>query len=119
VISSALSRTVEKVQRLTKPGQYSLVYKKGGSLSDRFLVLKTIPNQLEYSRYGISVSKKVGNAVVRNRVKRVLREILRLTPLERGLDIIIIARNPAAFCTYRDLNKSVLNLLSRASMTAK
>jgi ribonuclease P protein component len=118
-MSSTLGRIVEKVKRLTKPEQYSLVYNKGGSRSDRFLVLKTIPNQLEYSRYGISVSKRVGKAVVRNRVKRVLREILRLTPLEGGLDIIIIARSPAAFCDYCHLNKSVLDLLSRAHTTAK
>lgn len=110
---------MEKIERLTKPEQYSLVYKNGGSHIDRFLVLKTIPNRLEYSRYGISVSKRVGKAVVRNRVKRVLREILRLTPLERGFDIIIIARSPAALCDYHHLYKSVLDLLSRARAVAK
>jgi ribonuclease P protein component len=110
---------VEKVEHLTKPEQYSLVYKNGVSYSDRFLVVKTIPNQLEYSRYGISVSKRVGKAVVRNRVKRVLREILRLTPLERGLDIIIIVRSPAALCDYHHLSKSILDLLSRARPMAK
>jgi ribonuclease P protein component len=110
---------VEKVEHLTKPEQFSLVYEKGISLADRLLVLKALPNQLEYSRYGISVSKRVGKAVVRNRVKRVLREIIRLTPIERGWDIVFIARSPAASGEYHQLDKSVLNLLSRAVITGK
>jgi ribonuclease P protein component len=104
---------VEKIGRLTKPEQFALVYNKGISKSDRFLVLKAVPNQLDYSRYGISISKKVGKAVVRNRVKRVLREILRLALPKSGWDFIIIARSPAALCKYHSLCESVLNLLSR------
>jgi ribonuclease P protein component len=48
-----------------------------------------------------------------------LREIIRLTPLERGLDIIIIVRSPAALCDYHHLSKSILDLLSRARSMAK
>jgi ribonuclease P protein component len=114
-----LSYALQKVKRLIKPEQFSLVYEKGVSLADRFLVLKALPNEFEYSRYGISVSKKVGNAVVRNRVKRVLREIIRLSPLKSGWDIIFIARGPAASGEYRQLNKSAVNLLSRAVLTEK
>ena len=109
---------MEKIGRLTKPEQFALVYNKGISKSDRFLVLKAVPNQLDYSRYGISISKKVGKAVVRNRVKRVLREILRLTLPKSGWDFIIIARSPAAFCNYHSICESVLNLLSRAHIIA-
>jgi ribonuclease P protein component len=110
---------VEKVERLTKPEQYTLVYENGISQVDRFLVLKAMPNQLEYSRYGISVSKKVGKAVVRNRVKRMLREILRLAPFEIGWDVVLIARGSAAFSDYQHLDISVMNLLSRAHIAAK
>jgi ribonuclease P protein component len=110
---------LEKIERLTKPGQYALVYEKGISLADRFLVLKALPNQLEYSRYGISVSKRVGKAVVRNRVKRVLREIIRLTPIKNGWDVVFVARNPAASVDYRQIDKSILSLLSRAIITGK
>mgnify|MGYP001262095175 CR=1 FL=1 len=73
-------------QHLTKPEQYSLVYDTGSSKADRFLVFKAVANGLEISRFGISVSKRVGNAVVRNRVKRLLREILRLIKLQPGLE---------------------------------
>jgi ribonuclease P protein component len=110
---------VEKVDRLTKPEQFTVVFEKGISQVDRFLVLKALPNKLEYCRYGISVSKRVGNAVVRNRVKRVLREILRLSHLENGWDIVFIARSPSASSDYQHLCKSVLNLLSRANIAFK
>ncbi len=106
-------------QHLTKPEQYSRVFNQGISKSDRFLVLKAMPNQLVFSRYGISVSKRVGNAVVRNKVKRLLREILRMMALNPGWDLILIARSPAAKGDYHQLEESVKNLLSRADIVAK
>ena len=105
-----------KGERLTKSDQYALVYNKGTSYTDRLLVLKAMPNQMEFSRYGISVSKHVGNAVVRNRVKRLLREILRLTRLNPGWDIILIARSPSAKGEYHRLRESVTKLLTRAQI---
>ncbi len=101
-------------ERLTKTEQFTLIYNEGSTLVDRLLVLKARPNQLEFSRYGISVSKRVGKATVRNRVKRVLREILRLTPMVPGWDIILIARTPSAVSDYREMNRAVTGLLSRA-----
>ncbi len=110
---------MQKKTHLTQPEQFDLVYKEGSTQTDRFLVLKTRPNQLDYCRFGISVSKRVGNAVVRNRVKRVLREILRLADLNSGWDIVVIVRNPASSGDYALLNKSAINLLSRAGIAKK
>ena len=101
---------------LTRTEQYALVYNKGSSWVNTLLVMKVLPNKLDLSRYGFSVSKRVGKAVVRNRVKRLLREILRLTPLKSGRDIIFIARPPAAVADYANLKKSVEDLLSRARL---
>ena len=103
-------------QYLTKPAQYALVYSKGSSLASQWLVMKTINNSLPLSRYGFSVSRKVGNAVVRNRVKRWLREILRATPLKAGHDIVFIVRPATASTDYANLKKAVENLLSRAHL---
>ncbi len=117
--ASSSGRNLRKKEHLTKPEQFDLVYKEGGTQTDRYLVMKARPSQLEFTRYGISVSKRIGNAVVRNRVKRVLREILRLNDLKPGWDIVMIARNPASGGDYAQLNKSAVNLLSRAGITVK
>jgi ribonuclease P protein component len=100
-------------QHLNRAEQFKLVYESGSSAADRFLVLRAVANGLEISRFGISVSKRVGNAVVRNRTKRRLREILRLTPLPAGRDFIMIARAPAAEIDYREMEKSARSLLNR------
>ena len=101
---------------LTKPEQYELVYNKGSSWVSSLLVMKALPNGLGLSRYGLSVSKRVGKAVKRNRVKRLLREILRLTPLTVGWDIVFIARSPTVTADYTGLKKSVTGLLSQARL---
>jgi ribonuclease P protein component len=104
---------------ITKPGQYALVYDKGSTLVSNLVVMKSLPNGLSLSRYGFSVSRRVGKAVVRNRVRRLLREILRLTPLKPGWDIVFIARPAAASTDYAALRESVMGLLSRTRLLAK
>jgi len=101
---------------LTKPQQYALVYSEGSSWASSLLVMKALPNGLTLSRYGLSVSKRVGKAVTRNRVKRLLREILRMMPLKSGWDIIFIVRPPAANADYVSLKRVVEGLLSRANL---
>jgi ribonuclease P protein component len=101
---------------LTGKTQFELVYKKGRSLAAREIVIRALPNGLNATRYGLAVSRKVGKAVVRNRIKRRLREILRRMDLPPGWDIILIARNPAAVADYTTLGKSVGNLLIRAGI---
>jgi len=104
---------------LTKRAQYTLVYSEGKSWASNLLVMKALSNGLTLSRYGFSVSRKVGDAVTRNRVKRRLREILRITPVKPGWDIVFIARSPAATTSYAELKKTVENLLSRARLLTR
>jgi len=104
---------------LTKSEQYALVYNKGSSWLSDLVVMKALPNGLTFSRYGFSVSRRVGGAVVRNRVKRQLREILRSAPLAPGWDIIFIARPKVAGASFASLEKSVHRLLSQAGLLTK
>lgn len=103
---------------LTKTRQYALVYDKGSSWASELLVMKVLPNGLTLSRYGFSVGRRVGKAVVRNRVKRLLREILRRMPLSPGWDIIFIARSKAANAHYAELEEAVRGLLHQAGILA-
>ena len=108
--------SVRGEQYLTKRAQFGLVYDEGSSWVSKTVVIKVLPNGLDLSRYGFTVSRRVGKAVVRNRVKRLLREVLRQTPLQPGWDIIFIARSPAARASYTSLGKSVKGLLFRAGL---
>ena len=101
---------------LTKPRQFASVYNEGKSWVSRVLVMKVLPNGLDYSRYGFSLSRHVGGALTRNRVKRVLREILRPMPLQEGWDIVFIARSPASASKYAQLRESVEALLYQAQL---
>ncbi|MBI2832013.1 MAG: ribonuclease P protein component [Chloroflexi bacterium] len=110
---------MKREEHLTRPGQYAIVYDKGRSWANGLLVLKALPNGLSFSRYGFSVSKRIGSAVTRNRVKRLLREILRVTPLQPGWDIVFIARSPIGVARYATVKQSIGNLLTRSGLLAR
>ena len=110
------SLAVRGEQYLTKNSQFELVYDKGTSWVGKEIIIRVLPNGLDVSRYGFSVSRRVGKAVIRNRVKRILREIFRQIPLQSGWDIVIIARTPAARTEYNKLEKVMRRLLSRADI---
>ena len=109
-------RGVGKAGYLTKPAEYASVHSKGRSWANNLLVLRFLPNQLDRSRTGFSISKRVGNAVTRNYIKRVLKEITRQTPLRSGFDIVFIARGNAAQAGFAALNHSVESLLRKAEL---
>jgi ribonuclease P protein component len=107
---------MQRKLRLTRPQDFSSVYRKGTSRSSSLLVLRALPNGLSVSRFGFSVSKRVGGAVVRNTMKRRLREILRIMPIQSAWDIVFIVRPPAASADFSTLKKTVEDLLTRVGL---
>jgi ribonuclease P protein component len=92
------------------------VYKSGKSWGGDLIWMKALPNGLKLSRYGFSVTKSVGKAVVRNRVRRLLREIVRLKSLRPGWDIVFVSRPSAATADYHQLDGSISRLLGRVCL---
>ena len=84
-------------------------------------MLVAAPNGLDHNRLGLSVSKRVGSAVVRNRVRRRIREIVRLRQhdLRPGFDLLFIARPPSATATWNELCSAVDGVLRRAQIMAR
>jgi ribonuclease P protein component len=99
-------------QSLKKNADFQNVYKCGKSFANRYLVMYVKENDLSTNRIGISVSKKVGNSVVRHRVKRLILESYRLHEdmFNSGLDMVIIARTTAKDKSYTDIKSAVMHL---------
>ena len=85
----------------------------------RVLVLYVAPNELGRTRVGITVSSRVGKAVVRNKVRRRLREALRarFERLAPGVDVLVVARPASAQVTWAELNQALDSVLARAGAT--
>lgn len=105
-------------ESLKKNAQFRFVYSRGKSIANRYLVMYIIKNGKDINRLGISVSKKVGNSVVRSRVTRLIRESYRLKEDEilLGWDIVIIARPSSNGITYTEISKSLYHLLKKHNL---
>jgi len=104
--------------RLRRHEDFQRVRRAGRSWAHPLLILVVAPNELGHNRYGFITTRKLGNAVLRNRAKRRLRAaVLHWHPqLAPGHDIIIIARHAVPHCAYVDLREAVALLLRRADL---
>ena len=107
-----------KKYRIRKNYEFRTVYRRGKSYSSRYLVLYVKRTNKDLNRIGISVSKKVGNAVVRNKVKRLVRENYNKYKknIKVGYDFIIVARSVSRDANYKDINESVKVLFKKVGL---
>ena len=99
-------------ESLKKNKDFKQVYSQGKSYANRYLVMYVLENDTDRNRIGISVSKKVGNSVIRHHLTRLIRESYRLHEdmFNSGLDIVVIARTTARDITYHEMESALLHL---------
>ena len=118
-IGSGYSEVIEEYMSvltiLKKNKDYRKVYNRGKSVADRQMVLYFLKNNEELCRFGFTVSKKVGNAVIRNRIRRLFREACRLNAQKFpwGFDFVLLARRQSVGLKYQQVEDSLLKLLTR------
>lgn len=102
-----------RLDMLRSRSDFAALQAGGRSRSHRTLTIRTRPNRLDHDRYAISTGRALGNAVIRNRVRRRLREILRATPWGTPRrDVLVVCRPAAAQADYQELRETVARLLA-------
>lgn len=103
---------MEFSESLKKNDDFRRVYRSGSSLANKYLVMYVLENRQGKNRVGISVSKKVGNSVIRHRLTRLVRESYRLHEkmFESGLDIVVVLRVSAKSASFQDIEAALLHL---------
>jgi len=103
---------VKNINSIRKTAQFQKVYRQGKSYANKYLVMYVLESDADEIRLGISVSKKVGNSVVRHRITRLIRESYRLHKelFSSGLDIVVIARASAKGRSFQEIESAFLHL---------
>jgi ribonuclease P protein component len=102
--------------RLSGKKRFSQIHQQGQSAADHLLVIRVLPNGLQHSRFGFVVSRRIGGAAVRNKLKRRLREAVRQTPVKGGWDVVFIARRGVNQADYWQLKRVTDRLLRRTHL---
>jgi ribonuclease P protein component len=103
-------------QRLRRRNDFAAVYRNGRIQSNQLLVLRFLPTDRETTRFGFVVGRAVGSAVLRNRVRRRLREAARSLDIQPGFDIVMGVRKAAAEASFQALRDALAQLLRRAGL---
>jgi ribonuclease P protein component len=109
----------DKKRCLTRASQFGQVYSWGSSWAVPYLAVRALPNHLDFYRCGIVVSKKIGGAVVRNRVRRRLREIIRAAAIKPGWDIIFVARPGIVKGEFAGIKAATVGILTRGGLLSE
>ncbi|MGE5588839.1 MAG: ribonuclease P protein component [Clostridia bacterium] len=108
-------------ERLRKSRGFTRVFEHGKSLPGRRVVVYYMENGLPFNRVGVAVSKRLGGAVERNRLKRVVKEAYRASEaaLREGLDLVLLPRSKAKTASFQEVREELLGLLSECGASRK
>jgi ribonuclease P protein component len=106
---------------LTRTKDFERVRRFGKSYAHPFIVLVALPNEMGNSRFAVSAGRSIGNAVKRNRAKRIIREAIRpLIPnIPDGWDLVILARKPIRDAKFDEIGTALTGLLTQAQLMEK
>ena len=104
---------MRKEYRLPGRGKFHTVYNQGSPLANRLLAARVLSNDLPYNRYAFAVGRRLGGAVVRNRLRRRLKEAMGTMRLSGGWDIIVVARRPALEASFAQLQEGLADIHRR------
>ena len=107
---------MRKELRLQRRKEFDSVFRRGRVWANDLLVLRTLPNELEHNRYGFVISKRLGKAVSRNRLRRRLREGIRSLSVRAGWDVVISPKTPASQAGFAELKRAVVELFGSAGI---
>lgn len=109
---------MNKEWRLRKNSEFKYVYNKGKVYSNDLLVMYIVKNNEDFNKAGFSVSKKVGKSVVRNKVRRRMKESYRLNSsgLKKGYNIVFISRVKAKDSDYKSIQKAMISLFRKSGI---
>lgn len=110
---------MRRAQRLRERRDFAAVYRRGRRYQGALLILRAVRTDRPLSRFGFTAGKALGNAVVRNRLKRRLRESVRSLQVAPGWDIVLNARREAGTAEYQRLQAQVSELMARARVLEK
>jgi ribonuclease P protein component len=110
---------MQQRSRLTEGSRIAEIHRDGRSTANRLLVIRYLSNGLGRSRFCFVVSKRIGNAVARNLVKRRLREAVRSTPVKPGWDAVLIARSNARRASYQEIKQATNDLFRRTNLARR
>jgi ribonuclease P protein component len=107
---------MQRKSRLSGSPRFSQIHQEGSNAANNLLVIRYLANDLDHSRFGFLVSKRIGNAAARNKVKRRLREAVRSSQVKAGWDALLIARKGSERANFQDLRQATTNLLRRSGL---
>jgi ribonuclease P protein component len=117
------SKVMRRKYRLRANADFQRIRREGRTLVHPLLVIATLPNDLDHSRFGFAVGRRLGKAVTRNRIKRRMREVVRARiqggEIAAGWDVVFIARHPMREATFHQVDETIDLMLRRAGLVGE